>query len=1055
MERLPVGLIGRTGTGTVDIKFSSSDPGRVVLSDDPVKPGQGSITVPFPFNTGGIFVQSLSDTGSVDITATAGGFPAATIRVTMTPSGLAWTAPAVTLPHDDRFGPSVTGYALDPNNLSATIRQTLRPGLSGTLTLQNSNPSAVILESDTLPLISSVFDTLAPGLRVKLTVAAGGRSEIAIVQPAGFVQPAGRGPLHVEARRNLPISPLIIGRNLQAQISPPLFAGVSEGPPITFTSSNPAQLVLTSDRFTLGGPSATSTFRDGNYTAVYAQAIDGPSDVKVTASSPGYTDTSVLFNIVPTYLSFANGSGVPGDSIFSIRSQQGPVSLSLIALPEGAIGLPSQLIRPGVDSVPVAIESSNPAAAAVLKPPIINSLTNSAPFSVTPLAPGQTELTAVIPPGFVRPPPGQGRTARFTVDPPAAVEPNSFTIRAFTLGKDLQASVNLELANRPFTVDADVDVTLASSDPSKLVLSADGAQAGTGRLIVHIRRGEGFKTIFVQALDSAGDVSITVNATGYRSTATKVSLSPVAFATLSTSALSLRSPTDTLRIRPVPASAPVVNSVIDLMFRPGFNGVEMKVSSSNSAVLTVQPAQILWQAGAKEFNVNLQAVAAGTATLNFSVPPPFFAPAAVRVQVNAATFDVFLGSTIGKDLQKRFALSTVNAGTKVTVTSSDPSRVLISSSPLSPGQASLDLTLQPLVFYVQALADTGTANVTVSATGYANAEGLITLSRTAVVLRAAAPLPQNLTPLSGPIPFQAELLAAPVNGIPASPNYSLRGGAPALQVLATLSDSSVGTLTPAQLTFNPGDDTRNFTFQAAAPGTALLSLSVPSGLADPLSFRQQLLTVIPARVSIDGNLSVGKDLVKSVQVSLPPGSSRGVAVTLASADPTRLLLRGDSTTGAGPTVALTLAPGQPVQFGLIGLDSSGPATIQVSGVGLVTTNYAVTLQPSGFAFTSPISSASVGSLLSLSISPYALNPITLAPDGGFPLRPGISGVTVSVASSDSSIVGHPPAVTFNAGNNNLSAFAAASSAGIATLTIQQPAGFTAPASGASLTISIR
>src|SRR5207244_7958064 len=115
---------------------------------------------------------------------------------------------------------------------------------------------------------------------------------------------------------------------------------------------------------------------------------------------------------------------------------------------------------------------------------------------------------------------------------------------------------------------------------------------------------------------------------------------------------------------------------------------------------------------------------------------------------------------------------------------------------------------------------------------------------------------------SAPLAFQARLASFVPNSNTAFSTPVLRPGAPPVVVRASLSDSSIAVIAPSQLTFNPGESSQSFTVQPAAPGSSLLTLSVPTGFADPVSLRQQLLTVVPARAAFVNPLTVGKDLVR-------------------------------------------------------------------------------------------------------------------------------------------------------------------------------------------------
>src|SRR5207244_9726353 len=132
-----------------------------------------SITV-----TSAAYAHALADSGTVAVNAEAAGFPQGSTTVTLTPSGFAWTLPAVTLAKSTgqpNFNPTIGLYALDPATLTAVARQLPRPGLDGSITLQNSNPAAISVTPEVIPLTALTADPFnQPGLAANLTVTGGG-----------------------------------------------------------------------------------------------------------------------------------------------------------------------------------------------------------------------------------------------------------------------------------------------------------------------------------------------------------------------------------------------------------------------------------------------------------------------------------------------------------------------------------------------------------------------------------------------------------------------------------------------------------------------------------------------------------------------------------------------------------------------------------------------------------------------------------------------------------------------------------------------------------------
>ncbi len=97
-----------------------------------------------------------------------------------------------------------------------------------------------------------------------------------------------------------------------------------------------------------------------------------------------------------------------------------------------------------------------------------------------------------------------------------------------TIGKNLQTSGAVVLpAAAP---SGGITVTLTSSDSTRVVLSTSGTTLGTGSVNLPIAGGfQGTGPVFVQALDSTGQVILTATAPGFSNSAVTVALAPSGF----------------------------------------------------------------------------------------------------------------------------------------------------------------------------------------------------------------------------------------------------------------------------------------------------------------------------------------------------------------------------------------------------------------------------------------------------------------------------------------------------------------------------------------------
>ena len=457
--------------------------------------------------------------------------------------------------------------------------------------------------------------------------------------------------------------------------------------------------------------------------------------------------------------------------------------------------------------------------------------------------------------------------------------------------------------------------------------------------------------------------------------------------------------------------------------------------------------------GSGELGFTVQSVGGGTAAVSFDVPAPYVAPASIAVTVQGGQLGLYAPySAIGKNLQSSLQLNAA-AGVSVTVTSSDPSRLLVSASAATPGQASATVTQN--VVYAQALGDSGSVTVTASAPGYQTATAQVSLAPAAAVFVAANL--GTLTTLSPPVSLQVQLVSYASGTASYYPQQTLRPGAALLAVPVNLSDATVGTVSPAPLVFNPGDCIKSLTFQPTGAGTELMSLGVPAGLVDPLSAREQLLTVIAPRLILSGAAAIGRNLQATLSAVLSPPLAQPATVTLSSADPSSLEL-GQTSGGFGASVSLNFAANSTASasFRIAGLAGGGSVGFNLAPSGLAAFDNSVTLEPSGFRFASTAVTIATGASMYVQVLSSALLAGSLLPAGDYAVRSDIGApVLVTVTSSNASVaaVSSTP-ISFGGGSSQENLLITARSPGVATLTITPPPGWSTPSSGSQLLVTV-
>ena len=1061
--QLAVSIPGPYTAAPPPITIASADSSRLLISTDPAQPGQASITVqPQNYYTS-VYLQALADSGDVAITASIPSGATAKGVAHLVPSGLAWSTEFIALILSGTSAPSIVAYALDPANLAPLVAQAPRAGLDGGIPLHNSNSAVAAVAPDSVSFASLITPAFNSQGNLKITPIAPGETLVDFAQPPGFVAPAGRHPLlRVKVAKPAIVLPnILVGRNMQIGFSP-AFSGQTPDsaalPPLTFTSADSSKLVISVAAGDLGAASATvrhastSSYPPNSsvYAPVWVQALDGPADVPVTASITGYDDVATVVQIVPTSLAFSVSNGGPA---INTNTQADPVAALVYAAPVYAGSQPGaapdgMVLRAGLPSFPVPIASSNPAVAAAMKDPFLNALTTTSPFMVKPLAPGTTQLTLAPPPGFVAALPAAGRAIAVTVTAP------SFTVSDVLLGRDLQVQMPLAVTNGASVAAADLDVTLTSGDPSKLLIGSAANLPGAPSLTLHfaaLRQASG--QVFLQALDDSGTVTLQVSAPGYKTTNTTVTLARTALVANSTpGTLQIGNSPSQFQIKgvPVPTSgAPSYYIGSGYTFRAGLTPFRIGVGARDAGVVSVTPSHLDVSGGTGDMTVSVTAAGAGSTAIVFDVPSPYLAPPSIPFTVQGGQLSWYNLAPIGKDLQLGATLSGGNNLAGVKVTSSDPARLLVSLAASTPGQASVTLP-QSAVVYLQSLSDSGTVTLTASGAGYTTASTQVLLAQTAVVLGGG--IPPTASTLAGPVQFQAYLTPWPSPNNNYS-NQSLRPGAVPVTVPINLSDVHLATATPAQLVFNPGDISKTFALQPLAAGSLLVSLGVPAGFADPLAARQTLIGLIASQLSITGAAAIGKDLQNLLAAVLTPSSAQTVTLTLSVSDPGSLEIGNANSVVLGPTLKLPIAGA--TSFSIAGLAAGGKAAIQATAAGLPAVTFNVTLQPTGFHFSSTSTTVAAGATATVPFGPAMLDAATLLPVADYPLRADLPlAIPITVTTSDPSIASVPPLVYFYGGDSRRNLTITGKSPGVATITLTAPAGYATPASGSKVTITV-
>jgi hypothetical protein len=320
----------------------------------------------------------------------------------------------------------------------------------------------------------------------------------------------------------IPAPDVTVGRNLQAPVGLILPAPApAEGLQLTIASEDAARLTIAPAPDRAGAASITLTVRPGAVVApeFWVQGLAAHGSLKYSVSAPGFASTQGNVTLAPAAILIVGPFRLPS---FPTTPRSTPAKLTVVSAmldPSGAV-VAEQPIAGGKD-VPVKIGNSSPETGAVADPTV--TLAGGASTASTvfkPAAEGSANLSIIQPAGF-SPPAKYGRVTA-VVDRPGLALTDQFTI-----GKDLQLLGVLCLGET--APDGGLQVTLTSSDPSKLILSAKEDQPGAGELVLTVPAGALTAQYYIQALSDSGEVTYKAVANGFRRRIAKIDLAPSGF----------------------------------------------------------------------------------------------------------------------------------------------------------------------------------------------------------------------------------------------------------------------------------------------------------------------------------------------------------------------------------------------------------------------------------------------------------------------------------------------------------------------------------------------
>jgi hypothetical protein len=1064
-------LAAAAPAGGRNVTITSSDPTRVLLTTNPNAVGTASVTVNVAagsYQGPTIYAQGLTNSGTVTITESAPAYNTASGTFTLVPTGFVVGGGTSTTTFSTVSLLNVGFYELNSTTFAAPRTDgyygaTLRPGASPvTVTLTDGSAAVGTLGSN-----SVIINAGQTGNSTTFQPLTAGTANISIsATPTGYTTPSnGQSTAFTVTAPNLLFGggcggysttfSCNIGKDEQYGAFSPYLAAAAPagGRNVTITSSDPTRVLLTTNPNAVGTASVIINIAAGSYSGptVYAQALMAGGTVTITESTSGYNTATGTFTLVPT--GFVVGGGTT-TTTFSSTSQ---VNVGFYELDPTTFAAPrtdgyyGATLRTGALPITVNLTDSSSGVGTLGG----NSVTVSAgqngnSTTFQPVSAGTATISiAATPSNYTKP--SNGQSTAFTVTAPNLYFGNACGGNGATfscnLGKDEQYGAFVpELATGAPA--GGKTVTVTSSDPSKVLLTTNPSAVGTASVTVSIAAGySSGATIYAQGLATSGTVTITESTPGYNTATGTFTLVPTGFVVGGGTTTTTFSSTSSVNVGfyeldPTTLNAPRTDGYYGATLRTGASPITVSLTDSNLAVGTLSSNSVTISAGQNGNSTSFQPISAGIANIGIAATPSgYTTPSNGQITTFMVTapnllfggggcagnYSTTFSCNLGKDEQYGafipYLAAAAPTATAITIASSDSSKVLLTTNPSSVGTASVTVNIAaggsagPTV-YVQGLATAGTVTITESASGYITATGSFTLVPTGFVVGGGT----TTTTFSSTSPVNIgfyELDPTTLNA-PRTDGYygaTLRTGASPVTINLIDDNSGVGGIANNSLTISAAQTGNSTTFQPVSAGTANISIAAtPANYTTPSNGQITSFTVTTPAVSLSST-AVGQNLETTAYVQLAIATP--TATTVTSADSTKIVLSNSATAPGSGTLTISLAAGasQTPTFYVQSLSGAGTlVNISISVPGYSMATGTVTINPSGFVFSgvSDFTASISGNPITLTVVPSMLDPVYLTPTATQLIRPGLTGTTATIATTDQS--GTSPIGTFNPSN---------------------------------------
>jgi len=401
----------------------------------------------------------------------------------------------------------------------------------------------------------------------------------------------------------------------------------------------------------------------------------------------------------------------------------------------------------------------------------------------------------------------------------------------------------------------------------------------------------------------------------------------------------------------------------------------------------------------------------------------------------------------------------VGAPTAFTFHSNDPTKLLFSSSPAAIGTQDLIVTVStgqdhtPDV-YAQAVGAAGASpSYQLTASGFSPASGTVSIVSSGLLLQSPGGF--GAASFSEPLAAGAATITvftgSAQGGVFSAVQLVIGGGSVSVNV--TSNAPSVGGISSSPITISGGSGSANTLFQPAGAGSAGITASATGFGSGTVT-----ATITGANLLIDSGILIGQNLEQSATITIPaPAGSGGASAIIQSNSPSILLAVNPTDPGASHITVPIAQNSRVGTFHIYALANSGSGTYTATFPGVSPVTGTAQFTNSGFVIisTGP-TTIDHTSQTSTQLEIFA----ALLDQNGAPINfttqplAGNQQLRVSVQSNAAAAT-VSSTVTVMPGTDHALVPVTIVSAGMATISVSQPTGFSMPNSFTSVVFNIQ